>query len=713
MKSTIKKNNENLIPLIVSLVILGMVYFFLLSKIPFNLVLSKNLVSGGDTGSHNYIAYYSSKIFPKLKWWSPDWYAGFPFLYFYPPFLYYLVAFFNKFQLIPWNIGFKIVTLLGTLLLPVLIYLCLKILDFKYPIPVLGSVFSLFYIFLEKFTIYGGNLPSTLSGEFSYSLGFGLFFVFAALLIKGKEKKNLWFLNSLLLSLMVVIHPFSVIMAVIFGFFIFLESLISRNAKEIFFYLLKVYGLAFLLSAFWSLPFLMLLPYTAKMNWTRTIKLDELFPPTLIIFEITAILTIIFSLFFKEKRKTILVFILMLIAALIPYFVLNNSSIWNTRFLPFFLMTMIIISAIGFGTVYQFIQKKAAKLLKGKKNYVINIILPIVLIVGCYFLVFWHLDSTISFIPFWLKWNYEGFEEKDEWGKIVELNEYLKSLPYGRIMWEYRGEYDKFGTPRILENLPIWTGKPTFEGLLIESGISSYFHFINQAETTKTPTAAVAGFEYPPFNFENGAKHLKFFGANYFVAYTPEIKDLSEQYFEKLKEINDFTVYSISDSDIVEVLKGLEFKPKTKDWIDQSIFWYKGMNLEKPIVFYQNNKELETIKNSIKKTEPIENSVEIKSIKDDSLTFTTQNLGQPHLVKISYFEGWKVIGAKGPFLISPSFMMVIPFQNEVTLKYGYNFWDKAGFSLSLFSVIYLIYKWFSGSLLGFLKKKKLSHFESN
>ena len=713
MKSIIKKNNANLVSLIVSVIILGIVYFFLFSKIPFRLVLSNNLVSGGDTGSHNYVAYYSSKIFPKLKWWSPDWYAGFPFLYFYPPFLYYLVAFFNKIQLIPWNIGLKIATLVGTLLLPILVYLCLKILDFKYPIPVLGSVFSLFFIFLEKFTIYGGNFPSTLAGEFSYSLGFGLFFVFAALLIKGKEKKNLWLFNSLLLSLMAVIHPFSVIMAVIFGFLIFLESVIKRNAKEVFFYLLKVYGLGFLLSAFWSLPFLMLLPYTAKMNWTRTIKLDELFPSTLIIFEIIAVLTIIFSLFFKEKRKKILVFILILIAALVPYFVLNNSSIWNTRFLPFFLMTMIIISAIGVGTGYQFLQEKTAKLFQRKKIFINEFIFSLFLIVTSYFLIFGYLNSTISFIPFWLKWNYEGFEAKGEWNKVVELNEYLKSLPDGRVMWEYRSEYDKFGTPRILENLPIWTGKPTFEGLLIESGISSYFHFINQAETTQTPTSAVAGFEYPAFNFENGSKHLKFFGANYFVAYTPEIKQLSEKYFEKLKEVNDFTVYSIPDSEMVEVLKEIDLKPKTKDWIDESISWYKGMNFERPIVFYQNLKEFQTIKNSLKKTEPRESSVEVISISDDSLTFTTQNLGQPHLVKISYFPGWKATGAKGPFLISPSFMMVIPFQNEVTLKYGYNFWDKVGFTLSLISIVYLISKWIIGGLIGFLKRKKLSRFQSN
>jgi hypothetical protein len=37
---------------------------------------------------------------------------------------------------------------------------------------------------------------------------------------------------------------------------------------------------------------------------------------------------------------------------------------------------------------------------------------------------------------------------------------------------------------------------------------------------------------------------------------------------------------------------------------------------------------------------------------------------------MSYFPNWKVEGAEGPFVVSPSFMMVIPTQREVTLYYG-------------------------------------------
>lgn len=539
--------------------------------------------------------------------------------------------------------------------------------------------------------------------------------------MKSQEKKNYWLLASFILALMAVVHPFSVIVAVLLAVFLFVgclfKAIFQKKTEEIFGYLFKlfkIYILAFCLSAFWSLPFIMLLPYTAKMNWTKVIKIDEIFPsklPFFIILEYFAFLTIglfILGFIFKEnkEKQKFSIFIYILLAALCPYLFLNNSSIWNTRFLPFILVTLLIISVIGIGIIYQYFEKETLKIFKRKKYLIIRIIPAVILILGSYFLLFYYLNSKIDFIPYWLKWNYEGFEAKTEWNKIAELNEYLKTLPYGRIMWEYRGEYDKFGTPRILENLPMWTGKPTFEGLLIESGISSYFHFINQAETTKTPTAAVAGFEYPPFNFENGAKHLKLFGANYFVAYTKDIKDLADKYFIKIKEINDFNIYKIEDSNLVEVVKNIKLKPKNKKWLDESIEWYKKMDFSQFIVFYQNQKEKRIIEEVLnQKTELLDSPIEIVSIKEDSLTFNTRNLFYPHLIKISYFPGWRVDGAYGPFLISPSFMMVIPYKNQVSLSYHYNFWDKLGLVLSLLSLCYLIAMVFFRRFIDSLKKR--------
>lgn len=660
------------------------IFGFLISQIPWGLVFADTMVGGGDTGSHNYIAYYAQEIFPKIKWWSPDWYAGFPFLYFYPPLLYYTTALLS--YVIPLNIALKLITLLGTFLLPITVFFCLFFLNFKFPIPSLGALLSLSYLFLEKFSIYGGNIPSTLSGEFSYSFSFALFFLFIGLLVKGIKENRYLTYNILILSLMVLSHPFPVIVAVLFAMIIFLQSIIKKEAKRVFLYLAKVFGLAFGLTAFWSFPFLSLLSYTSKMSWTKVIKLEEIFPTSLMIFEIIAILGIIYAFFKKDKKILPLIFIICV--SLIPFLFLNNSSIWNARFLPFILMTILMIAACTLGSWAQYI----------KKTFIFIFLLAF----SGYMLLF-YLPSTISYIPFWMKWNYEGLQSKNAWPELKNLSDYLKDLPYGRIMWEYRSEYDKFGTPRVLENLPIFTNKPTFEGLLIESSISGYFHFINQAETTKTPTSAIAGLEYPSFNFENGAKHLQYFGAQYFVAYTTEIKELADEYFIKMSDVGGFRVYKIPHSNLVEVISDIDLKLKTKKWLDESIDWYKKMDLSQPIVFYQNEKELEEIRAYFQQKELLESPiVEIKEIKNDSLTFSTNYLGTPHLIKYTYFPGWRAKGAKGPYLISPSFMMVIPFQNEVTLEYSYNTSDKIGFAMSIGSFIVL--------LLLLLRRKKLLFF---
>jgi len=671
------KNNHLII--LVTLLIFVFVYGFIISRLPWDLIFADTMVSGGDTGSHNYIARYTQEIFPKIKWWSSDWTAGFPFLYFYQPFLYYLTSIFAFF--FPINVVFKLITLLGTFCFPLAIFLCLKLLKFEFPIPQIGALFSLSYLFLEKFTIYGGNIPSTLSGEFSYSLGFALFFIFIALLYKGIKENRYLLANIFILSLMVLVHPFPVVIAVLVGLLIFFtEGVLVKKMKQVFVYLLKVYSSAFFLTAFWALPFLGLLPYTAKMSWTRTVKLEEIFPSSLFPILIFACFGVLYFFLNWKKEKRLTVPFLIIVAGSIPYLSLNHSSVFNARFLPFIIVGYLLIAAYGLGSLLNL-----TSLVFKKSQRVWFVILSLIFISVA--LTCFYLPKNISYIPFWLKWNYEGFEKKTTWVEIEPLFEYLKSLPYGRVMLEYRPEYDKFGTPRIFENLPVFSNKPTFEGLLTESSINSHFHFINQTETSHKPSAAIAGFEYPPFNFENGVKHIELFGAQYFLAFTPEIKQSANQYLTKLKDVGEFTVYQVSNSELVTLIPRIELRPKSKDWLDQSIDWYKSMDFSKFIVFYHNNKEFKDIENYLQNDSQFEGSIIVKDIKKDSLAFETENLYKPHLIKISYFPGWQVKGASGPYLVSPSFMMVIPFENEVTLQYSYNIWDKIGFAVSILSLI--------------------------
>ncbi|MCY4663107.1 MAG: hypothetical protein OXC00_00415, partial [Acidimicrobiaceae bacterium] len=53
-----------------------------------------------------------------------------------------------------------------------------------------------------------------------------------------------------------------------------------------------------------------------------------------------------------------------------------------------------------------------------------------------------------------------------------------------------------------------------------------------------------------------------------------------------------------------------------------------------------------------------------------SISFTVDRVGSPVLVRTSYFPNWSVSGARGPYRVTPNFMVVVPTDNEVRLTYG-------------------------------------------
>ncbi len=643
------------------------------------------MIAGGDTGSHNYILYNLKDNFPTIKTWSHDWYGGFPFLYFYPPLLFVfsvVASFFIKL-----NVAFKITTLLGTFLLPVCAFLCLKFLNFKKPIPEIGLLAGAAYIFCEAFSIYGGNLPSTLAGEFSYSFSFALFFLFIGLFTKGIAEQKYLIWSILVLSTMVLSHPFPVISAVLYAL---LVIFMGKNIKQRFLYALKTFGLSFLLTGFWSIPFLYYHEFTSTMNWYRTIEISDILPLSrlFVFFQYSALLGIFFGI--MNRIKSVLFLTIALLVNFILFLTINNSPIYNARFLPFVIVFYLLIGSVGIGWLFR-------EMFKNRRHLFVAVVLFILwglstinptTILG----VNTKMEGDMKYLHHWMNWNYSGFEAKEAFqNDIIPLNKYLRSLPEGKIMWEYRGEYDKYGTPRFLENLPIWTGKPTFEGLLIESSVFGPFHFINQTETTKTPTSAIAGFEYPPFDFKRGLDHLKFVNASYFVAFTPEIKALASRSLETLKEFDNFSVYKIGDNKPVSVVADFTTLKKDKHWLDTSINWYKNGDLSKPIVFYKNSSQFNSLQ-KISKDDDIDGNIKIIKSTNTSLVFETKDINKLHLIKTTYFPKWKNVKTKDSFIVSPVFVGVIPTENIVEVRFKNNFVDNFAYFMSYITLLLMVAK---------------------
>jgi len=71
----------------------------------------------------------------------------------------------------------------------------------------------------------------------------------------------------------------------------------------------------------------------------------------------------------------------------------------------------------------------------------------------------------------------------------------------------------------------------------------------------------------------------------------------------------------------------------------------------------------------------------------EEINFTTNCVGKPHIISISYFPNWKVEGAKKIYLVSPSFMLVIPNKKNVRLYYDETLADLLGKFLSYLGVL--------------------------
>ena len=678
-----RKDMKSKASLYVTVLGFAVIYLTLLSFFRPELILSPTTTAGGDTGAHHYVAdYLINHLLPhgKITGWSPGWYAGFPMLHFYFPFPFMIIALLNLFM--QYEVAFKLGTILGLFLLPATTYGAFRVLGFRFPLPIMAAAFSLPFLFMESYSIYGANILSTLAGEFGYSLSFSLTILFFALLYRDVKEQRFRVSTGVLLGIITLSHLVTTIMIVIMSTYYLFRRL---NLKR-FGILAGVFGLGFVLSSFWGLPFLAKLDYTAHMQWDQLSGLNELIPEPLRLFFPLTVIGVAGALAKRDERVYFLLWSLVVSASL--FFLLPPGRIWNGRLLPFFYFFSFVWAAYGLW----FLRKVIAQLLydyvlipKRHSDYILGVLAAAIAAVAVF-----GVGNRVA--DDWIKWNYSGFEGKTQWASYNEINEYIKGLPPGRVMIEHANAIDKFGTPRAFELLPYFASHPTMEGTLMEASLTAPFHFVNQSELSKEPSHAILGVKYPPLNVADGIRHLKVYNIPYFLALSDEVKSEADNNpdLELLKRFKvkgtdmEFALYETETEGYVTIP---EYKPlltETPDWRQTALDWYaQPQLLETPLIELGHAKELKgkykmvgaATDKMVSKRIDTDGRVSNVRIKDDELTFSTTAIGVPHWIKISYFPNWKATGADGPYLASPSLMMVIPKQKDVRLYYGSTFID--------------------------------------
>ena len=635
------------------LVVVGCVLFAFVNLHP-RQILSSVVPSGGDMGAHVWgPAYLRDHLLThgRLSGWTPDWYAGFPAYLFYmviPSLLIVAldVGVFSGWLMIiplaaggglvyastriqgwrrwamvagavfvvvfgidlPYGTAFKLVTVLGVLSLPVCAYAFGRLAQLPFPGPALLSVASVLFLFDRNFTIYGGNVASTLAGEFAFSISLSLALLYLGVVIKGLRTGEHRALAAVLLALTGLCHLIPAFFAIAGTVVI---ALMRRPAKRTAIWLAGVLPVAGLISAFWVLPFWWQRDYVNDMGWEKLpyanvengfrslrgtlFTLDgETYWKYLIPRTIggmpndmrwvlaLACVGVVLSIAFRIKAGLYVAGITLLMA--VAFVGLGEGRLWNARLLPFYYLGLYFLAAIGVAEVCRTIAVLVAPD-PDRPSVIGPAIAAGTVALGAFVFValplrslpgglqradgsysWLMLDNGInkqSFVRSWANWNYTGYEGKAAYAEYRDLVNTMREIGEehgcGRSFWEYEKEINRYGTPMALMLLPHWTDGciGSMEGLFFEASATTPFHFLTQVELSAAPSAAQRDLPYGSFNVDAGVRHLQLMGVRYYLATSAQATTAARAHpaLTELATSGPWVIFEVADSDLVEPLE--------------------------------------------------------------------------------------------------------------------------------------------------------------
>jgi 6-pyruvoyl-tetrahydropterin synthase related domain len=651
---------------------------FVASYFPASIMFDPTTTNGGDMGSHYYPAYYLREVLlPRwqLMGWCPGNYAGYPFFQFYFPLSFVLMAALSA--VVPLAVAFKLVTILGSLLLPPCAYLCLRLLGVPFPGPALGAISTLFFLFMEANSMWGGNIPSTLAGEFTFSIGLALAVLFVGALRKTMRTGRGRMANAVLVAFMGLCHGYPLIWA---GLVSLLELVTTRGWWRRVGTLVTIHGVAILLMAFWLIQLFWYAPYSTAFNPTWILRSwKEVLPPILwapaIVAVASAVLHAALSLWRREPYPRGLATLWGTIFISLFFYATASSFhvVVDVRFMPFLQLVLCLAAAAGLG--------RLLAALPGPEIWPIAGALATLPFV----------QSQVSFIPGWINWNYSGFEKKGPWPVLRDINRHLQgdsrlkdNFRAPRVVYEHSPSTESLGTVRAFEDLPLFSGRSTLEGLYMQSSATTPFVFYLQSEISETISCPLPAWACTRIDLDHGLDHLRMFNVSQFIVRSAEIKKKAALHPGLVHEVTvgQYDIYRVEGNDGRYAIP-LDTAPsvvQTRTWKETAYRWFKHARPGDPVpVFAANVSDEERrgfagvfaeLPRELPREPLRDRPVLEEDLETDRITVAGCRPGHPILIRISYHPRWKALTGERVWHAAPNFMLVFPEGQRVELVFG-------------------------------------------
>ena len=563
-----------------------------------DLIFDNNTPTGGDFGAHVWgPAYLRDHLLPsfRLNGWTMDWYGGMPAYRFYmvlPALAVVLVD-----VLLPYGVALKLVGVLGLLTLPAACWGFGRLAKFAFPIPELFAFAGLAFLLDESFTIYGGNLKSTMAGEFSFSIALTLAMLALGALAAGLHSGRYRVWTAVLIAAAAVSHGIVLIFMAVAAL-VFTALWVDRVRIR---WVVTTGVTALLLVAWWVGPFLMNHEYMTDMKYgprpegAEDSFWDMFFPlaaPLDVVITVLAVIGMLWSVLRRDKNGSALgISGLVLVAGV--YLARDSLPVigllWNPRLLPFLYLVRYMLMMVGavavMNVVWNVVKERNAVNPVGPRvatGFGAVSALGVLIVLGFMFQVLpgggitTHNGAQVyGWGPFkatstnvrasgdgWSSYNFTGYEGRGvayaEYHSIVQAMESLGTDPShgcGRALWENSPDNGQYGTTMALMLLPFWTDGciGSMEALFFEASGTTPYSFLATAAMSKQSSNPVRELRYVDNNASVGVRHLQDLGVKYAMVRTEEAKVEARQQPELtlVASSGPWEVFEVTGAEIV------------------------------------------------------------------------------------------------------------------------------------------------------------------
>jgi len=663
---------------------LALVTFAILDYFAPALLLIPTVAAGGDTPCHYpTLVHFYEHLLPRLRLhgWNPGAYLGHPLLLYYFPLPFLVMSALAPATGLP--VAFKLGTAIGVLLLPPSTYLALRLMGFRFPAPLLGAAAALVFLFVEENPIWGGTMASTLTGEFAYAYGIALAMLFLGVVYRAYARGGPLWVPALALAVTAFAHGYAVLWAGLSAsFFLYAARRPARTLR----WLATLGAAAFGLAAFWLLPLL--------GSWGSTTPYDDpwltvtprnLFPPLLWPLFAAALAGLVATLVWGRRAGGADQRLLFLAHAALVAACLAAAGpalgIIDVRFVPFAQLALAVLGAVSLGLA---VQALAA---------------PELGALGLVLLAVLHGDYRSRVLRHWIEWNYTGLEAKELWPAFAELAAGLKGgVGDPRVAVEYSSVHEKAGSIRMYETLPLFSGRPTVEGVYNQASLQTHFVYYLASELGATSPNPFRSRNYSSFDPEAALAHLRLFAVSDVVALSPQLVAAlrAREDVMPVASVPPYEVFRLRGAPprYAEPMAWAPARASPRGWREQAWRWFT----EKPLspahlVFTDDARFAPAAPGAPTPLVPLPPGARIsgEEIRPELIAFRTNRPGHPVLVKVSYHPRWRAEGADGPYLVSPALMMVVPRQPDVRLVYARTLSDHAGLALTVLTALALAF----------------------